>query len=66
MDDTRTGRVTMSLVGEYDVRYLIEVSDDLLEWHPLITGTAVNGRWETNVAVTPDAPVQFYRARRMD
>jgi hypothetical protein len=60
------GQVTLCLIGEFDVRYVIEVSNDLLEWHELASGTTSHGRLEIPVTMSSNVPVQFYRARRTD
>ena len=54
----------LSLSGESGVSYSIEVSTDLVNWAPLTTLTAADGKLDFIDAGAKDAGHRFYRARQ--
>lgn len=55
------GTLTFRVLGQTNQQYVVEVSTDLVHWHPLFTGDDQNGtlRFEPDMF---SSPVGFYRA----
>jgi alpha-N-arabinofuranosidase len=56
------GQAVFQLQGQSDVRYVIQNSTDLASWNSVATNTLSSSTLNVTNAISPDVPVQFWRA----
>ena len=61
---TRNGELSLNLTVEHGMEYVLQASNDFVNWFPLVTNTATSFSLQFNDDTTAPSPHRFYRATR--